>query len=49
MIDREHLIEKAENAIEAVFNDRSVSQKETAEDLEDLQVYIDIMLSTLGE
>ena len=45
---REDLIEQAENAISEVFDDISVGQTETVEDLRDLQGIIDTMLDTLG-
>jgi len=47
MDTRNSLIQKAEDAISEVFSDRSVSQIETAQDLRDLQDFIDTMLDTL--
>ncbi len=49
MKERDELLENAQDAISAVFSDRSVSQAETAQDLRDLQGFIDIMLDTLEE
>ena len=46
--ERERLIEKAEESITELFSDRSVSQKETSEDLEELQGFIDTMLDALN-
>lgn len=44
---RDNLIQEAEDAITEVFSDKSVSQIETAQDLKDLQGFIDTMLNTL--
>ena len=46
---REDLIEKAQEAINEVFGDRSVSQEETAQDLRELQGHIDVLLDTLEQ
>lgn len=42
-------IRSAEESINSVFSDRSVSQSGTARSLRELQGYIDIMLDTLSE
>lgn len=47
MSAREDLIQEAENAISAVFSDRSVGQMETYQDLKELQGFIDVMLDAL--
>ncbi len=47
MSERDDLIQKAEDAITAVFSDRSVSQTQTEQDLEDLQDFVSEMLDTL--
>lgn len=47
MTEREELIERAQNAITAVFSDTSVDQATTAADLEELQEFIKDMLNTL--
>jgi len=48
MTEREDLIQKAEDSVTEVFNDRSVSRSETAIDLTNLQDFIQIMLDTLN-
>ena len=44
----EDLIEQAEEAITAVFNDKSLSADETETALNDLKGFIDVMLDSLN-
>ena len=44
---RDMLIHEAEEAINALFSDQSVSQEETASDLKELQGFIDTLLDAL--
>ena len=48
MKEREKLIQDAKDAIDEVFSDRSVSQAETEEDLNELIGYIQTMIDTFG-
>jgi hypothetical protein len=45
--DHETLVEKAKEAINAVFSDQSVSRSTTRESLEDLQSDIEICLDSM--
>jgi len=47
MTKREILINKAEEAINKVFGDTTVSQSETKNDLKELISYIEAMVDTL--
>ncbi len=45
--ERDGLIQKAEDAVTALFSDMNVPQSETASDLKDLKGFIDTMLDAL--
>lgn len=47
MDEQEKLIEAAEDAITNVFNNKSVGQQQTTDDLIDLRGFIDTMIDTL--
>lgn len=48
MSERDNLIEDAQEALTNVFNDMSVDQSQTADDLNGLKSFIDDMLNTLN-